>query len=196
MSTTTKTAGTSSETSSGTAIPTGWYRPDDCDLDEFRNVVEQSTELSFAGVGASVGAVQQLGRSLWVAAMARSDGGASVERDSAPVGDIDLPYSVGLGLRWRAGARLDLAGHGIFRTWSGANSDLLAVGGSGSDNTVEVAFGGEFVPDPRRPSRTPIRFDTEGMSCMRPDAPACDTTSGLKDDSTSMTARMSAASRL
>jgi hypothetical protein len=125
----------------------GQYRP-----------VAQSTELSFAGIGGSVGAVQQLGRSFWVAAMARSDGGASMERDSAPVGDIDLPYSLALGLRWKAGARLDVAAHGIFRTWSGANSDLLALGGSGSDNTVEVAFGGEFVPDPRRPSRTPIRF--------------------------------------
>jgi hypothetical protein len=120
--------------------------------------VRQSTELSFAGVGVSVGAVRQLGRSLWVAAMARSDGAASVERDSAPVGDIDLPYSLGLGLRWKAGARLDLAGHGIFRTWSGANSDLLALGGAGADNTVEFAFGGEFVSDPRRPNRTPIRF--------------------------------------
>jgi hypothetical protein len=120
--------------------------------------VEQSTELSFAGVGVSVGAVHQLGRSLWVAAIARSDGGASVERDSAPVGDIDLPYSLGLGLRWKMGAKLDLAGHGIYRTWSGANSDLLALGGSGADNTVEVAFGGEFVSDPRRPYRTPIRF--------------------------------------
>jgi hypothetical protein len=120
--------------------------------------VEQSTELSFAGVGASLGAVQQLGRSLWVAAIARSDGGASVERDSTSVGTIDLPYSLGLGLRWKAGAKLDLAGHGIFRTWSGANGDLLAQGGSGSDNTVEVAFGGEFVVDARRPNRTPIRF--------------------------------------
>jgi hypothetical protein len=120
--------------------------------------VEQSTELSFAGVGVSLGAVQQLGRSLWVAAIARSDGGASVERDSTSVGTIDLPYSLGLGLRWKAGAKLDLAGHGIFRTWSSANSDLLAQGGSGSDNTVEVAFGGEFVVDARRPNRTPIRF--------------------------------------
>jgi hypothetical protein len=120
--------------------------------------VAQSTELSFAGVGASVGAVHQLGRSLWVAAIARSDGGASVERDSAPVGDVDLPYSAGLGLRWKAGASLDLAGHGIFRTWAGANSDLLALGGSGADNTVELAFGGEFLIDPRRPNRAPIRF--------------------------------------
>jgi hypothetical protein len=125
--------------------------------DQYLPVV-QSTELSFLGVGGSLGVVQQLGRSLWVAAIARSDGGASVERDSAPAGNIDLPYSLGLGLRWKAGAKLDLAGHGIFRTWSGANGDLLALGGSGSDNTVDFAFGGEFVSDPRRPHRTPIRF--------------------------------------
>ena len=41
MSTTTNAAGTSP----GSAIPTGWYDPGDCDLDEFRRVVEQATEL-------------------------------------------------------------------------------------------------------------------------------------------------------
>lgn len=120
--------------------------------------VQQSAELSYAGVGASVGAVHQLGPSLWVAAIARSDGNVKVDRDSARVGTVDLPYSVGLGLRWKAGARLDLAGHGIFRTWSGANSDLLASGGTGAENTFEVALGGEYVGDPRRPNRRPIRF--------------------------------------
>ncbi len=119
--------------------------------------VKQSTELSFAGVGGSLGLVHQLGRSLWVAAVARTDGSAKVDRDSARVGTIDLPFSLGLGLRMKAGAKLDLAAHGTFRTWSGANSDLLAAGGAGSDNTVEVAFGGEFV-NPRRPYQGPIRF--------------------------------------
>ena len=120
--------------------------------------VEQSAELSYAGVGASLGAVQQLGPALWVAAIARSDGDVKVDRDSARVSQVDLPYTVGLGLRWKAGSRLDLAGHGIVRTWSGANSDLLASGGTGADNTFEVAFGGEYVGDPRRPYRRPIRF--------------------------------------
>jgi hypothetical protein len=120
--------------------------------------VEQSTELSFAGLGFSVGGIHQLGSGLWVAAMARTDGDASVERDSTPVGEVDLPYSVGLGIRWRAGARLDLATHGVYRTWSGANSDLLAAGGTGSENTLEAAFGGEFLLDPRRPYSRPIRF--------------------------------------
>lgn len=120
--------------------------------------VQQSAELSYAGVGASVGAVQQLGTGLWVAAIARSDGKVIVDRDSARVSQVDLPYSLGLGLRWKAGSRLDLATHGIFRTWSGANSDLLASGGTGADNTFEAAVGGEYIGDPRRPYRRPIRF--------------------------------------
>jgi hypothetical protein len=120
--------------------------------------VEQSAELSYAGVGASLGAVHQLAPSLWVAAIVRSDGNVKLDRDSARVGTVDLPYSMGLGLRLKAGSKLDLAGHGIFRTWSGANSDLLASGGTGADNTFEVAFGGEYVGDPRRPYRRPIRF--------------------------------------
>jgi hypothetical protein len=120
--------------------------------------VEQSAELSYAGVGASVGAVQQLGAGLWVAAIARSDGKVIVDRDSARVSQVDLPYTLGVGVRWKAASRLDLATHGIFRTWSGANSDLLASGGTGADNTFEAAIGGEYIGDPRRPYRRPIRF--------------------------------------
>ena len=120
--------------------------------------VQQSAELSYAGVGASLGTVHQLGSALWVAAVARSDGNVKVDRDSARVSTVDLPYTMGLGLRWKAGGRLDLAGHGIYRTWSGANSDLLATGGTGADNTFEVALGGEYIGNPRRPYRRPIRI--------------------------------------
>jgi hypothetical protein len=120
--------------------------------------VQQSAELSYAGVGASVGAVQQLGAGLWVAAIARSDGKVIVDRDSTRVSQVDLPYTVGLGVRWRASPRLDLATHGIFHTWSGANSDLLASGGTGADNTIEASICGEYIGDPRRPYRRPIRF--------------------------------------
>jgi tetratricopeptide (TPR) repeat protein len=81
-------------------------------------------------------------------------------RDKKParVSQVDLPYTLGLGVRWKLSPRLDLATHGIFRTWSGANSDLLASGGTGADNTVEAAIGGEYIGDPRRPFRRPIRF--------------------------------------
>jgi ectoine hydroxylase-related dioxygenase (phytanoyl-CoA dioxygenase family) len=42
MSTTTNVAATGR----GDPIPTGWYQPGDCDLDEFRSVVEQTTDLA------------------------------------------------------------------------------------------------------------------------------------------------------
>jgi hypothetical protein len=52
--------------------------------------------------------------------------------------------------------RLNLSG--TYRTWSGANSDLLAQGSTGSQNTMEVAFGGEWTRNRRRPLNLPLRF--------------------------------------
>ncbi|HEY3013341.1 MAG TPA: hypothetical protein VGJ36_11375, partial [Gemmatimonadales bacterium] len=118
----------------------------------------QTAEISYAGIGVSTGVVRQFGSRFALAAIARSDGHVSVDRDSARVGRIDLPYTFGLGLRWQPLPKLNLATHGIVRTWSGANSDLLQQGGTGAENTVEVAVGAEYIPDPRRPFRRPIRF--------------------------------------
>jgi hypothetical protein len=121
-------------------------------------VVTQRSELSSAGVGVSLGVIRNFGRTFSVAATVRSDGKVNVDRDSARVATVDLPYTFGLGLHWRVAPKLDLASGVVMKTWSGANSDLLAQGGTGADNTVEVSLGGEFVPNPRRPTRTPIRF--------------------------------------
>ena len=118
----------------------------------------QRSELSYAGVGVSVGVMGQFGTNFGLSAMARADGHVNVDRDSTRVGTVDLPYSFGVGVRWRPLASLDLAGQALLRTWSGANSDLLAMGGTGAKNTVEVAAGAEYTPDPRRPYRRPIRF--------------------------------------
>jgi hypothetical protein len=118
----------------------------------------QSSELSYAGVGVELGVIRNFGTAFSVAATVRSDGHVNVDRDSTRVSTVDLPYTFGLGLRWRPRPKLDLASQLVVKTWSGANSDLLAQGGNGADNTVEVSFGGEFTPDPRRPSRRPIRF--------------------------------------
>jgi hypothetical protein len=105
-----------------------------------------------------VAAIRNFGSRFSIAATARSDGHLNVDRDSTRVSTVDLPYSFGLGFRWRARPKLELASQALYRTWSGANSDLLAQGGTGSDNTVEVSFGGEYTPDPRRPGRRLIRF--------------------------------------
>ena len=118
----------------------------------------QRSEVSYAGVGISVGVIRQFGPQFAIGALARSDGHVNVDRDSIRVGRVDLPYTFGLGFRWQPTGKLDLAAHGLFRTWSGANSDLLAQGGAGAVNTAEVAAGGEYTPDLKRPFRWPLRF--------------------------------------
>lgn len=120
--------------------------------------ITQRAELSYAGIGVSLGTMRQLGPSVVLAAMLRSDTKASIERDSIRVSEVDLPYTFGLGLLWRASPRLELATQGMYRTWSGANSDLLAMGAPGAENTIEVSLGGQYIGDPRRPFRRPLRF--------------------------------------
>jgi hypothetical protein len=118
----------------------------------------QQTELSYAGVGVEVGVIRNFGSGFSVAATARSDGHASVERDSTPAGTIDLPYSFGFGVQWRVRSNLDVASQVLFKTWSAANSDLIAAGGVGSDDTYEASFGAEFRPSLRHPTRLPLRL--------------------------------------
>jgi hypothetical protein len=118
----------------------------------------QKAEISYAGIGASVGAVGQFGPSFGIAFMARSDGHLNLDRDSTRVAQIDLPYTFGFGVRARPVPKLDLGSQVVYRTWSAANSDLLEQGGTGSDNTFEVAFGGEFTGDLKRPYHRVLRF--------------------------------------
>src|SRR6476469_2454303 len=115
----------------------------------------QRSELSYTGIGGELGVIRNFGPGFSVAATVRSDGHVNVDRDSARVGTTDLPYSFGFGFRWRARPKLEVASQVLLQTWSGANSDLLAQGGIGADNTYEVSFGAEFTPDPKRPSRRP-----------------------------------------
>jgi len=118
----------------------------------------QRAEVSYAGIGISGGVIRQLGTRFAVAALARWDGHLNVDRDSARVGSVDLPYTFGLGVRWQPVPNLDLAGQSIVRTWSAANSDLLEQGGTGAENTFEVAVGAEYTPDLKRPYRRPLRL--------------------------------------
>jgi hypothetical protein len=118
----------------------------------------QRAEVSYAGVGVSAGVVRQLGPRFAVAALVRSDGHLNIDRDSARVGTVDLPYSFGLGIRWQPVSNVDFATQALVRTWSGANSDLLQQGGVGAENTFEVAAGAEYIPDLKRPYRRPIRL--------------------------------------
>jgi hypothetical protein len=118
----------------------------------------QRSEVSFAGVGLSAGVIRQLGTRVAIAALVRTDGHVNVDRDSARVATVDLPYSFGLGIRLQPVGQLELGVHTIVRTWSGANSDLLQQGGTGAKNTFEVAAGAQYTSDPKRPYRRPIRL--------------------------------------
>jgi hypothetical protein len=128
------------------------------DADSAYQTARQSSEISYAGIGVDVGMVRNFGPNFAVAALARSDGRALIDRDSTRIARVDLPYTFGLGFRWKPVPKLELATQGIYRTWSGANSDLLEQGGTGAENTFQVSFGGEVTPDTRRPFRRPIRF--------------------------------------
>jgi hypothetical protein len=118
----------------------------------------QRSELSYTGVGLSVGVIRQFGPGLAISALARTDGHANVDLDSGRVATVDLPYTFGLGVRVQPAAKLDVGLQGIMRTWSGANSDLLEQGGTGANNTVEVSVGAQYTSDPKRPFRRPIRL--------------------------------------
>jgi hypothetical protein len=118
----------------------------------------QRGELSYAGVGVSAGLIGQLAPRLALASTVRWDGHANIDRDSIRVGTVDLPYTFGLGLRWQPSDKLGLSTQSIFSTWSAANSDLIEQGGIGAENTIEVAVGAEYTPDPRQPSRRPLRL--------------------------------------
>lgn len=117
----------------------------------------QRSEVSFAGTGVSLGVMGQFGPGFGVALVARWDGHVNIDRDSARVGQVDLPYTFGAGIRWRPLPGIALGGEALFRTWSAANSDLLQQGGTGARNTLEVSGGAEYTPDPKRPYRRPLR---------------------------------------
>ena len=118
----------------------------------------QSAELSYLGLGASVGALVRLTPSLTLAGSARLDGPLDVERDSTAVGSIDMPVTLRGGVQWRVSPRLSLAAEVGTATWSRARDGITGLGGVGAGNTVEVAAGLEYFRDRRRPVQLPIRI--------------------------------------
>lgn len=118
----------------------------------------QTAELSYQGVGFALGITQRLGSAVQLAASVRSDGHVTVDKDSTRAYSVNLPYTLGAGVMLRASPKLSVAASGSYRTWGDANGDLIAQGGVGARNTVELSLGGEYARDPRRPSKLPIRL--------------------------------------
>jgi hypothetical protein len=120
--------------------------------------IRQRAELTFSGLGLSLGITHQLSSRVSLAAMIRSDTRAKVEVDSTEAFKVDLPFTFAAGVAIRPSSMLRLAMSGTYKTWSGANSDLLAQGSTGAQNTLELAVGGEWSRNRRRPLNLPLRF--------------------------------------
>lgn len=118
----------------------------------------QSAELSYAGYGLAIGAVFRVAPTLRLATVLRSDSKVDVDRDSSRSSSVDLPYTVGAALQFSAARGLNLTGQMMYRSWSSANADLVAQGGPGAKSTIELNAGAEWVSDPKRPWRRPLRI--------------------------------------
>lgn len=121
--------------------------------------IRQTAELSFSGVGFALGIVQEVTKNFRIAASVRSDGSAAVKQDSNETasGHIDLPYTFAGGMEFTVNKKLTAAAQGVYRTWSGANSDLIKQGGIGSVNSLDLSLGAEYFTNLKRPAQFPIR---------------------------------------
>ncbi|MEP6571091.1 MAG: hypothetical protein ABJD11_00280 [Gemmatimonadota bacterium] len=117
-----------------------------------------STELSYSGLGFDVGVIGALSPALSVSMIARKDLRLSEEQDSTKVASFDMPYTFGAGVVYRPSNRLQVGASGVYRTWSGANSDLLALGGVGSRNSMDLSVGLEATTNVKRPYSKPLRL--------------------------------------
>lgn len=120
--------------------------------------IRQRAELTYSGLGLSLGITHQLTNNVNVAALVRSDTRARIDLDSSEAFKVDLPYTFAAGVAVKASQQLKFGATGTFKTWSGANSDFLAQGSTGARNTIELAAGGEWQRNKRRPLNLPIRF--------------------------------------
>src|SRR5690606_9220958 len=113
--------------------------------------VRQSAELAYSGVGISAGDVLQPTRDRHVAGAQRYDGSLNVQRDSADVGAIDLPWTLSAAARYRPAELVAVTAGITTQNWSVANTGVIDFGGVAARNTIEVAAGVELIRNIRRP---------------------------------------------
>ena len=124
---------------------------------DYTGARERAT-ISYLGTGISAGVVARLNRTVTVSGMVRFDDKVKMERDTVSLGKTDLPLTLGGGVRVQLSERMTAAGNWLYRNWSVADANLVALGGIGSTNTTEWSAGLEYVPDPRHIARKPIRL--------------------------------------
>ncbi|HEY4322140.1 MAG TPA: hypothetical protein VGM77_13315 [Gemmatimonadales bacterium] len=129
---------------------------------------QETAELSYGGLGVSVGAIWQPVHGFELAGSYRHNGNVTVDRDStgngqvkfatATIGIVPMADAISGAIRITPSPRLQLSGSITASNWSRADSSLMAQGSPGSANTVEENFGIEIFRDMRRPLKYPIRL--------------------------------------
>jgi hypothetical protein len=118
----------------------------------------ETSDLSYLGLGVSLGAMLRVGSKVALSALARSDGHLNVDRDTTRIGTTDLPNTFGLGARFQPTPKLGLAVYGVRKGWSAADSAIKAQGGIAALNSYDVGAGLEILRDPKQPASRPLRF--------------------------------------
>lgn len=121
-------------------------------------LVRESREVSYLGYGVSSGLTFRVSNRITLAGMARIDAPARVERDTADIGTVTFPVSLGFGARATVHPRLLLSGQLLHRGWARSDADLKALGGLGSRNSLEVAGGLEWARSGQDVTRWPLRL--------------------------------------
>jgi hypothetical protein len=118
--------------------------------------IDEKTELSFAGPGASAGLLADVAKGLRIAGLFRWDGNLKVDKDSTRLYSVTMPYTYGGGVQYQR-KTVVLAAQVLMRNWSVADSLIKARGGLGSVNTLEYSAGLEYATH-AQPTYLPIRL--------------------------------------
>lgn len=121
----------------------------------YRTFAEQS-QLQFAGLGASLGAVLRVSPGLQLGATARIDSHLDVTRDTTLLQTTDLPSSFAGGIRLIPVRGITLATTVAWRSWSNAAADLGA--SVRAFDTWEVGTGVELGGIDQGTTRIPVRL--------------------------------------
>ena len=106
-------------------------------------------EVSYGGFGMSASAMFDVTPDLRIAAWARNDTKLRADIRGRTVSDVDLPFSAGGAVRWRAGSEAVLAGSVAWRYWQGAGPNAF--------DTFQWSLGTELGS-----ASTPLRLGVRG----------------------------------
>ncbi len=122
--------------------------------DSLYRPLDHRSQVSYSGLGFSVGILYARSRKLHFGVAFRSDNSLKTTRDSIPARHADLPMMVSGGFQYRPVSRVMFATTVVWSSWSDAAADLAAVGGANAFDTWSVGAGLEL----NRGGKIPVRF--------------------------------------